>query len=42
VTKTFKHQKTQGLGALLEEESGRKKECFGRHLKEEREERRRF
>jgi len=30
------------LGALLEEESGRKKECFGRHLKEEREERRRF
>ena len=36
VTKTFKHKKTQGLGALLEEKSGRKGE-FGRHLKEGRE-----
>ena len=31
VTKTYKHKKTQGLGALLEGESGRK-EVFGRHL----------
>jgi hypothetical protein len=28
VTKTFKHQKTQGLGALLEKESGRKEGVF--------------